>query len=142
MDTRASDHIVCSVSFFQSSTIVSHCVVELPNGESAHVFLIPLFLIMFFVFLLSHSIFCLSVNLLKDCLCVLCFYLSIVSFRIFHVRRRLEWVKSIMVCICYRRVLPGLHILYQIIFPFVSPSSQFFLLLFLLKTCQSCGILD
>ena len=70
-------------------------------------FLIPLFLIMFFVFLYFHSISCLSVNLLKDCLCVLCFYFNIVSFRTFHVGRRLEWVKSIMVCICYRRVLLG-----------------------------------
>ena len=37
MDTGASDHIVCFVSLFQSYTIVSHYVVELPNGESAHV---------------------------------------------------------------------------------------------------------
>ena len=37
MDTGASGHIVCSVSLFQSYTIVSHCVVELPNDESAHV---------------------------------------------------------------------------------------------------------
>ena len=37
MDTRAGDHIVCSVSLFQSYTTVSHYVVELPNGESAHV---------------------------------------------------------------------------------------------------------
>ena len=37
MDTRASDHIVCSVSLFQSYITFSHCVVELPNGESAHV---------------------------------------------------------------------------------------------------------
>ncbi|KAL4650764.1 hypothetical protein ACB092_01G111800, partial [Castanea dentata] len=37
MDIGASDHIVCSISLFQSYTTVSHCVVELPNGESAHV---------------------------------------------------------------------------------------------------------
>ena len=37
MDTRAGDHIVCSVSLFQSYTTVSHCVVELPNGELVHV---------------------------------------------------------------------------------------------------------
>ena len=37
MDTGASDHIVCSISLFQSYIIVSHCVVELPNGELAHV---------------------------------------------------------------------------------------------------------
>ncbi|XP_075633672.1 uncharacterized protein LOC142606162 [Castanea sativa] len=37
MDTSASDHIVYFVTLFQSYTIVSHCVVELPNGESTHV---------------------------------------------------------------------------------------------------------
>ena len=37
MDTGASDHIICSISLFQSYTIVSHYVVELPNGELAHV---------------------------------------------------------------------------------------------------------
>ena len=37
MDTGESDHIVCSVSLFQSYITISHCVVELPNGESAHV---------------------------------------------------------------------------------------------------------
>ena len=37
LDTSASDHIACSVSLFQSYIAVSHCVVELPNGESAHV---------------------------------------------------------------------------------------------------------
>ena len=37
MDTGASDHIICSMSLFQSYTTVFHCVVELSNGESAHV---------------------------------------------------------------------------------------------------------
>ncbi|XP_023895780.1 uncharacterized protein LOC112007643 [Quercus suber] len=37
MDTGASDHIICSISFFQTYTTVANCVVELPNGESAHV---------------------------------------------------------------------------------------------------------
>ena len=36
-DTRASVHIACSISLFQSYIVVSHCVVELPNGESTHV---------------------------------------------------------------------------------------------------------
>ncbi|XP_030943722.1 uncharacterized protein LOC115968456 [Quercus lobata] len=31
----ASDHIVCSVSMLTSITSISHCVVKLPNGESA-----------------------------------------------------------------------------------------------------------
>ena len=37
LDIGASDHIACSLSLFQSYIVVSHCVVELPNGESAHV---------------------------------------------------------------------------------------------------------
>ena len=37
MDTGASDRIICSISFFQTYTTVANCVVELPNGESAHV---------------------------------------------------------------------------------------------------------
>ena len=37
MDTGASDHIICFVPLFLSYTNVSHCVVEFPNGESAHV---------------------------------------------------------------------------------------------------------
>ena len=37
MDTGASDHIICSISFFQTYTTVANCVVELPNGELAHV---------------------------------------------------------------------------------------------------------
>ena len=35
IDTGASDHIVCSVSMLTSITSISHCVVKLPNGESA-----------------------------------------------------------------------------------------------------------
>ncbi|XP_075670228.1 uncharacterized protein LOC142639996 [Castanea sativa] len=37
MDTGASDHIICSISFFQTYTTVANCVVELPNDESTHV---------------------------------------------------------------------------------------------------------
>ncbi|XP_075645624.1 uncharacterized protein LOC142616716 [Castanea sativa] len=37
IDTSASDHIACSLSLFQSYNAAAHCVVELPNGESAHV---------------------------------------------------------------------------------------------------------
>ena len=37
MDTGASDHIICSISFFQTYTTVANCVVELPNGELAHI---------------------------------------------------------------------------------------------------------
>ena len=37
MDTRASNHIICSISLFQSYTTISYCVVELPNSELAHV---------------------------------------------------------------------------------------------------------
>ena len=37
MDTGASDHIICSISSFQTYTTVDNCVVELPNGESVHV---------------------------------------------------------------------------------------------------------
>ena len=37
LDIGASDHIACSLSLFHSYIVVSHCVVELPNGESAHV---------------------------------------------------------------------------------------------------------
>ncbi|XP_030949207.1 uncharacterized protein LOC115973109 [Quercus lobata] len=37
LDIGASDHIACSLSLFHSYIAVSHCVVELPNGESAHV---------------------------------------------------------------------------------------------------------
>ena len=37
MDTGASDHIICSISFFQTYTTIDNCVVELPNGESVHV---------------------------------------------------------------------------------------------------------
>ena len=37
MDTGASDHIICSISFFQTYTTVDNCVVELPNAESVHV---------------------------------------------------------------------------------------------------------
>ena len=33
----ASDQIICPISFFQTYTTVANCVVELPNGESAHV---------------------------------------------------------------------------------------------------------
>ena len=37
IDTEASDHIAYFISLFQSYIVVSHCVVELPNGELAHV---------------------------------------------------------------------------------------------------------
>ncbi|XP_075646331.1 uncharacterized protein LOC142617361 [Castanea sativa] len=37
MDTGASDHIICFVSFFQTYTTVANCVAVLPNGELAHV---------------------------------------------------------------------------------------------------------
>ena len=37
MDTAASDHIICSISRFQSYTTASHYIVELPNSESARV---------------------------------------------------------------------------------------------------------
>ena len=35
IDYGASDHIVCSVSMLTSNTSIYHCVVKLPNGESA-----------------------------------------------------------------------------------------------------------
>ena len=35
IDSGAPDHIVCSVSMLTSNTSIYHCVVKLPNGESA-----------------------------------------------------------------------------------------------------------
>ena len=35
IDTRATDHIVCSVSLLTSITAISHSMVQLPNRESA-----------------------------------------------------------------------------------------------------------
>ena len=35
IDTGASDHIVCSVSMLTTFTSISHCVVKLPNNDSA-----------------------------------------------------------------------------------------------------------
>lgn len=37
IDTRASDHIVCLMTLLHSITLVTNCIVELPNGESAQV---------------------------------------------------------------------------------------------------------
>ena len=90
-------------------------------------FPIPLFLNMFLVFLLFHLILCLSVSSLKACLFVLCFCLNPVSFKTFLVGVRLEWVRSKMVCICYRTLLLGLHLLCQITSPPTRTSSQLFL---------------
>ena len=149
MDTGASDHIICSISLFQSYTIVSHYVVELPNGELAHVthigtvkLLASLSLNMFFVFHHSLSIFYLLVNLLKSCLFVLCFCLNSASFRTSLVGLRLEWVKSTMVCTCCRNPPLGLHLLCLFIFPPTRLSSHLFQLLLPIKICKLYGILD
>ena len=37
IDTGASDHIVCLMTLLHSITLVTNCIVELPNGESAQV---------------------------------------------------------------------------------------------------------
>ena len=35
IDTRATDHIVCSVDLLISNTAISHTMVQFPNGEAA-----------------------------------------------------------------------------------------------------------
>ena len=35
IDTRATDHIVCSMDLLTSITTISHTMVQLPNGEAA-----------------------------------------------------------------------------------------------------------
>ena len=104
-------------------------------------YLIHLSLNMFFVFLLFPLILCLSVNSLKVCLFVLYFCLNLASFRTFLVGGQVEWVKSNMVCICYRTAILGLHLLYQITSPPTSFLSQLFQHLSLIKICPFCGIL-
>ena len=37
LDTRATDHIICSKSLLTTITVVTQTVVELPNGETAWV---------------------------------------------------------------------------------------------------------
>ena len=116
------------------------------NGELLHHVLsnclTPLLLNMFFMFLLFPLILCLSVKSLNACIFVLCFCLNFASSRTILVGGRLEWVKSNMVCICYRTVLIGLHLLCQITSPPTSFPSQLFQHLSLIKICPFCGILD
>ena len=153
LDTRAGDYIVCSVTFLHSITSITHCFVELPNGESTqvthigsvhlsshltleHVLCVP-----------SFSFNLLYVSKLTQWLLFTFYYCpNFVFFSTLLVGERLEWVKLTMVYTCYRIpplrhqafLLPSLNV-----FPLTSISTLFTLLLLLpAQTCPLFGILD
>ena len=149
MDTRASDHIICSMSLFQSYTTVSHYVVELPNGESAHV---------------THigSVKLSTPLILEHVLCVPSFSFNLLSVSQLTQKLPLYLVFSSQFCFiqdisCWRtigvvEVHNGLYLLQKsttgtapslfATFPPTRLSSQLFQLLLPIKIYQPYGILD
>lgn len=151
LDTSAGDYIVCSVTLLHSITSITHCFVELPNGESTQVTHIGS------VHLSSHltleHVLCVPpltcymlASLLNDYYITFYYCPNFVFFSTLLVGERLEWVKLTMVYTCCRIpplrhqafLLPSLNV-----FPLTSISTLFTLLLLLpAQTCPLFGILD
>ena len=153
LDTKATNHIVCSRHLLTTITIITETMVELPNGEAARV--IHIETITLSSKLTHTNVLCapsFSFNLLsissitKSYPCYFVFFSFL--YRTLYVGKRLEWDKYMMVFTCcnnqaYLKLLYLLMLIYpRIMLKPLLPYLAFLLILSVLVLCLNFGILD
>ena len=110
INTRATDHIICSVSLLSTITAIAQSIVEQPNGETASItcLLLPYLLLSLFImfYVCHHSLltFFLLVPSLNHNHVALFSSLTSVLSKTLLLGEQLEWDKQLMICTYYSLV--------------------------------------
>ena len=121
LDTRATEHFVCSVDLLSSITATMQSLVQSPNGELAQLTMALLFFLllslslMFFVFHLLALICYLLALLHYLNLIVLFSSPLIVLSRTFYLGKRLGWARQLMACSCCSMTVSSILILFHLL---------------------------